>query len=165
MFGFGKKRATEFPDPGPTIERSMNELRLRTEAHVSTWGLDEASWAADIQEGTIEFLNKNGMRITAPMRVVGTYNTEDGTWLWGWDHPSVPKALADHARQARAFGETHGLGEYTTRKIGCDEDQAWEFAAVACHLAGAQGVYCGPDGPARVFMTFGTVTIQAAEPS
>ena len=165
MFGFGKKRVTEFPDPGPTIERSMNELRLRTEAHIGTWGLDEASWSTDLQEGTIEFLSPKGLRITAPMRVVGTYNTEDGTWLWGWDHPSVPKALTDHARQARAFGETHGLVEYTTRKVVCDEAQGWEFAAVACHLAGAQGVYCGPDGPARVFMTFGTVTIQAAEPS
>lgn len=159
---FGKKKETAPPEPELTIERSKNELGLRTEAHIGTWGLDEASWNADLAAGTIEFLNAKGMRITAPMQVVGTYNTEDGTWLWGWDHPSVPAPVAEHARLARAFGERYGLEPYTTRKIECGEDLAWEFAAVACHLAGAEGAYRGPSGPALVFMTFGTVTIRAA---
>ena len=163
MFGLGKK-AEEPPvaEPRLTLERSMNELRLRTEAHVGTWGLDEASWNADLEAGTIEFRNKGGMRITAPMQVVGTYNAEDATWLWGWDHPSVPEPIGAHARLARDFGARYRLEEYTTRKIECDEALGWEFAAVACHLAGAQGVYRGPSGPASVFMTFGTVTIHPA---
>ena len=165
MFGFGKKPEPIVEEPRLTLERATNELRMKTEAHVGMWGLDDASWTADLEAGTIEFLNRKGMRITAPMQVVGTYNTEDGTWLWGWDHPSIPPSAAANARLAREFGEQYGLNEYTTRKIECGEDLAWEFAAVACHLAGAQGVYRGPDGPARVFMTFGTVTIQAAEPS
>lgn len=159
MFGLGKKKEPEFAEPQLTQERSMNELRLKTEAHIGTWGLDEASWNADLQDGTIEFRNAKGLRITAPMQVVGTYNTEDGTWLWGWDHPSVPEPIGEHARLARDFGARYGLEEYTIRKIECDEELGWEFAAVACHLAGAQGVYRGPSGPANVFMTFGTVTI------
>jgi hypothetical protein len=157
-----RKKEPEPTEPRLTIERSANELRLRTEAHVGTWGLDEASWNADLDAGTIEFRNRKGMVITAPVQVVGTYNTEDGTWLWGWDHPSVPEPIAAHARLAKDFGERYGLEEYTTRKIECGEDLAWEFAAVACHLAGAQGAYRGPSGPTMVFMTFGTVTIAAA---
>ena len=162
MFGLGKKKEPEIPEPRLTLERSMNELRLKTEAHVGTWGLDEASWSVDFDAGIIEFRNKKGLKITAPVQTVGTYNTEDGTWLWGWDHPSIPESEAVNARLARDFGAKYGLEAYTTRKIECGEDLAWEFAAVACYLGGAQGAYRGPSGATMVYMTFGTVTIGAA---
>ncbi|RYG38283.1 hypothetical protein EON81_04110 [bacterium] len=161
MEPFGRDQ-TGIAEPQLTLERSMNELRMRTEAHIGLWGLDKAAWAVDFSTGTIEFVSQEkNMRVTAPVQVVGTYNEEDGTWLWGWDHPSVPEPIAEHARLAKAFGERYGLGEYTTRKIECTQDLAWEFAAVACHVAAAEGVYRGPSGPTGVFMTFGTVSIQS----
>ncbi|RYG42415.1 hypothetical protein EON79_18945 [bacterium] len=157
-----EKDAAGLSEPQLTLERSMNELRLRTEAHIGLWGLDKASWAVDFDAGTIEFVSEEKrMRVVAPVQVVGTYNDEDGTWLWGWDHPSVSGPIVEHARLAKAFGERYGLEEYTIRKIECTQDLAWEFAAVACHLAGAEGVYRGPSGPTGVFMTFGTVSITA----
>ena len=162
MFGLGKKKEPEIAEPELTIERAKNEMGLRTQGNIEVWGQDEASWSVDLDEGWIEFLNQKGQRITAPVQVVGTYNTKNGTWLWGWDHPSVPEPCAKDAKLAREFGERYGLEEYTTRKIECDESLCWEFAAVACHLAGAQGAYRGPSGPANVFMTFGTVTIAKA---
>ena len=161
LFGKLFQRDEAPSEPHLTIERSKNELQMKTSAHDGLWHISEASWNADIEAGAIEFHNGKGQRITAPMQVVGTYNSEDGTWLWGWDHPSVPPSAAKDATLAREFGARHGLEEYTTRKIECDMDLAWEFAAVACHLAGAQGVYSGPSGPTRVFMTFGTTTISA----
>ena len=55
----------------------------------------------------------------------------------GLGSPSVPPELAEHAELARAFGEAHGLPEYSNRKVECDDMRAWEFAAVA--LGGASG--------------------------
>ena len=78
----------------------------------------------------------------------------------GWDHPSVPPELAEHAELARAFGEAHGLPEYSNRKVECDDMRAWEFAAVAMRLGGASGTYRGQASEtACVWMTFGAVTL------
>jgi Family of unknown function (DUF6882) len=51
------------------------------------------------------------------------------------------------------------MGLRTTPKLVCPEDQCWELAALTCTLCEAQGAYRGPAGTARVFMTFGKVTL------
>ena len=60
---------------------------------------------------------------------------------------------------AGAFGEKYRLERLTTRRIEASETECWQFAALACHLANAQGAYRGPAGATLVFMTFGNVTI------
>lgn len=141
------------------FERARNELAAKTDVHAGTWNLDKSRWAVDLEVGTLTFTNPKGWTITAPVQVVGTLNTADGTFLWGWDHPSVPEARAADARLVRDFGAAQGLEQLTTRKIAASEDEAWELTALAVHLAGAQGAYRGPTGQALVFMTFGTVSI------
>lgn len=147
-------------EPDLTIARAKNEMELRTQAAIGMWGLDTAAWAADLEAGTITFTNdEKKLAITAPVQVIGSYNTEDGTWLWGWDHPSVSEPLAEFARRVRTFGEQNGLEDLTTRKINASMDDAWRFTALASHLGGGEGAYCGPAGSARFFMVYGTVTI------
>jgi len=36
------------------------------------------------------------------VQIVGTLNTADSAWMWGWDHPSVPEDLGEHARAVRS---------------------------------------------------------------
>lgn len=172
LFGGSKAAAETPPAETETVQdstdaeidlifaRAAEELRLKSELHQETWGLGTGtSWAADLEAGTISFVNDKGWTITAPVQVIGTLNTADGTWLWGWDHPSAPDPVAQHARLVRAFGEKHGLGALTTRKIEATQEDGWEFTALACHLAGAQGGYRGPAGKTMVFMTFGEIEI------
>jgi hypothetical protein len=152
--------APTLPEPDLTIARANDEMQMRTKAGIEMWGLDSAAWNADLDAGTITFTDTEmGLVVTAPMQVVGTYNTEDGTWLWGWDHPSVPKPLGEYARRVRDFGVQYGLEALTTRKIAASMDDAWGFTAFACYLGGGQGGYSGPSGPARVFMTYDAMTI------
>jgi hypothetical protein len=152
--------ATDLPELYLTFERAESEMRLKTEFAMTTWGLGDAggNWAADLDEGIITFTNARGIA-SAPVQVIGTLNTLDGTWLWGWDHPSVPAPVAEHAKLAKAFGEKYELGAFTTRKIFATEEDAWTFTAIACHLTGAQGGYRGPAGTAMVFMTYGAVSL------
>lgn len=141
------------------MDRSMNELQLKTEAHTNTWGLGSCDrWDMDQETGIITFTTKK-MIATAPAQIIGTYSLESGTWLWGWDHPSVVEGLAEHAKQVYEFGQANGIDHLTNRKIECDEDVCWGFTALACHLCDAQGAYRGPAGNALVFMTFGNVTL------
>lgn len=118
-------------------------------------------WDVDLDAGMIRFTDATTVA-SAPVQVIGTYNTKDGTWLWGWDHPSVPPPVAATAKVMKAYGDRHGVKAFTTRKIKCSEGDAWQFAAVASYLTGAQGAYRGPSGSTLVFMTYGTVTLKKA---
>lgn len=145
------------------LERSIEALHTKTAAHDALWHIGEAAWAVDQDAGTITFTRADGISAVCPVQIVGTYNTLDGTWLWGWDHPSVAPALQAHAHAVYAYGTNAGIARLTTRKLTCSEEEAWEFAALACELCDAQGAYRGPSGTVLVFMTFGEVTLRGAD--
>lgn len=144
------------------IEKAMNGLAAATTAHVSTWHLDEADWSLDQEVGDLVFTTPQGIQAVAPAQIIGTYNTQDGTWLWGWDHPSVEPSLAEDAKKVLAYGQQHGYTELTTRKLQCTEREAWELTALAFLICGANGAYRGPAGDTLVFMTFGEVQLSQA---
>ena len=162
IFG-GRKRNIAYPaDLRPQIEKAMHGLEALTAAHDGTWQIGQAAWSVDQEGGTITFTTPKGMLVTAPVQVVGSYNTQDGTWLWAWDNPSLEGPLTEHARKVRAFGQQDGYEILTTPKLACPEEQCWELTALACMLAGAQGAFRGPAGAIRVFMTFGQVKLSKA---
>ena len=107
MFG-GPKRIAYPPALAPQIEKAMNHLGALTAAHDGAWQLGQADWSVDQDVGTIEFTSPKGIRAVAPVQIVGTYDTEQRSWLWGWDHPSVAPALAADAKHVLAFGREHG---------------------------------------------------------
>ena len=167
LHSFKKTKATTQKQGSPAqyLEAAREGLAMQTAAHSSTWHFgEEKTWAADLDTGVIVFSFTDGTTATAQIQVVGTYNTADGTFLWAWDHPSVPEALRKHAALARQWGEKHGLPAFISRKIECTEGDAWSYAAVTNRLANANGVYRGPAGTALFFITFGEVSIARAEP-
>ena len=150
--------------PAQFIAAAREGLALQTSTHAATWHLgQESNWAADLDAGTITFNLPDGVTAVAPIQVVGTYNASDSTFLWGWDHPSVPLPLRRHAQLAKDWGRENRLANFTTRLVPCSEEEAWGFVAVANRLATSNGVYRGPAGVSRVFMTFGEVKLERPE--
>lgn len=140
------------------VEEARHHLEIQTRMLDQMLRLSQSSWAVDIDAGTITFTSGDRQAV-APVQIVGTLNDADSTWMWGWDHPSVPADLAEHARAVRAYGERHGIAQLTTRIVPVTQEEAWDFAAVADLLGHAQCAYRGPAGNAVVFMTFGTPTM------
>jgi hypothetical protein len=144
------------------LDVSMEELRLRTEAHTA-WGLGSFDrWSVDQDQGELVFSNADGTKAVAPVQFIGTFNTENNTWLWAWDNPSILEPLKVDSRKVKQYGEQHGLEQLTERKWEGNEAAAWQMAALAVKLCRAQGAYRGPAGKTLVFMTFGDVAIQKA---
>jgi hypothetical protein len=138
--------------------RATNELELKTAAAVNLYQIDKARWWVKQDEGTVTFTAKD-IEATAPVQIIGTYNPQDKSWMWAWDNPAILEPLRQHAETVRRYGEQHRIEELTERKIVCDENACWRFAALACCLNGAQGAYRGPtDGP-LVFLTYGAVLL------
>lgn len=148
-------------DVDAILAQSMEELKSKQRANTEAWGLGATDrWDADLERGFIKFSNADGFTVSAPVQVIGSYDTDDGTFLWAWDHPSCPEPLARTALMIRDFGDRHGLSRLTTAMIRCTEDEAWQFTALGLHLSGAAGSYRGPFGSAYLYMTFGEVTIR-----
>jgi hypothetical protein len=150
--------ANLFGEQTAFVEQSLAGLQAQTSAHDSLFGLGRAEWRADLNAGTLIFTNER-YRAVAPLQIIGTYDTNEGSWLWGWDHPSVPPPLAVHAGLVKRFAQEHGLDHLLTSRIVCREEDSWAFAALATRLAGVQGAYRGPAGNILVMMTFGTVEL------
>ncbi|MFN3153012.1 DUF6882 domain-containing protein [Bremerella sp.] len=150
-------------DYSDLLDRSMDELRIKTDAHDRLWKLGDAAWSIDQDSETITFSAPNGMVATCPVQIIGTFNVEDSTWLWAWDHPSVAPRLQDHAKKLKEYGEANGIEQLTTRKLSIDEFSCWEFTALACHLNEGQGAYRCPTGSALVFVTFGDPQITSPD--
>lgn len=148
---------------GVAVERAMAGLQQKTTEQNARFDLAGSSWSADLNEGELVFTAPDGTTARCSVQVVGTYDTTRGTWLWGWDHPSVPEHCARAAHAARAFGAEHGVDVLTTRQVSVSEDEAWHFAALACDLTHAAGAYRGPAGPTLVFMVYDDVRIERTD--
>jgi hypothetical protein len=140
------------------LNRARAELGHVTAAHSGLFGLDRADWNIDLTAGSIRFAADGMPEAHATIQVVGTRDPNDGTWLWGWDHPSVPQGLRHAALDCRRYGERHGLTALTTRKIACSAAEAWDFTAVARRLHRAEGAYRA-DAGAEVFVAYSRLTI------
>ena len=141
IFRGGKcKHKISYPaDLQVQIERAMAALQAMTAAHDGIWQIGQAAWRVDQDEGTITFTSPKGIIATAPVQIVGSYNTQDGTWLWGWDNSSLEAPLTEHARKVQSYGQEHGYEILTSPKLVCPEEQCWELAALACMLAEGAG--------------------------
>lgn len=152
---------TTLPSDFATLQkRSLEELQLKTEAHKKAWGLDKIlRWDFNQGSGQLEFSLPDGMKAISPAQIIGTYNSEDHTWLWAWANSSIEEKLQVDARQLLKYGEDHHIDRLTKHKwVGTEED-AWAMAALAVKVCGKQGAYRGPAGATRVFMVFGEVTL------
>jgi hypothetical protein len=154
-----KTRPRESLDFDALLDESVEELRLKNEAHDAAWRLSEADWSIDQESGTVIFKLSDGLTAICPVQIIGTYNTLDATWLWSWANSSVVAALQQNALQVEEFGQKNGFEPLTIRKLACTEQQAWDLTALACKLCEAQGAYRGSVGDTLVFMTFGEVRL------
>ena len=141
-------------------QMSIEELKLKTEGHVRAWGLDHIErWDLNQDSGELVFSLSDDMKAVAPAQIIGTYNTEDNTWLWAWANSSIEDKLKVDSFKVRKYGEEHHVDKLTTRKWAGTEADAWAMVALAVKLCDKQGAYRGPAGATHFFIAFGGVTL------
>jgi hypothetical protein len=107
----------------------------------------------DLAAGRITFTDLSGRAKNFSCQAVGTFNEAKETWHWAWDHPSIPSEVATCAERVREFGKRFELDAFVTRQIEANEQDAWQFSALAGMLTDAMGVYRCPSGDLSVFVT------------
>jgi len=147
------------PEFKALLDQSMEELRLKTSAHVAIARLGQAEkWNLDQDQGDLVFTLPD-MIVTCPAQIIGSYDSRGRTWMWAWANPSIADNLKRDALKVKAYGLEHRVGRLTTAEWVGDETEAWKMTALAVMLCAAQGAYRGPAGTTFVFMTFGPVRL------
>ena len=159
MVAFSSQTSSENIDPDLFIKQSLAGLQQVTQAHSQTWGLgSEENWGVDQDTGIIRFNFKDGKIATAPAQIIGTYY--NGTFMWGWDHPSVQPGLDEAAKKLKAWGTENKQEQLLTQKVAISEDEAWAYTALAMRLSDGNGAYrANAGGGTLVYMTFGEISL------
>lgn len=154
--------AAAAPGPAAFTARAVAELRTMTQIHEKTWGMSKAANVrVDQDAGKIIWTFRDGLVVEAPVKIVGTYNPASGGFLWAWANHTILGTLQGSANRVREYGERHGVAEFTSRLVTVSPARAWEFAAVANHLARAKGAYRASAGGIVVYVTFGKISLRA----
>ena len=162
-----KKRQT--PSSGPwdgervDIDRywaeAWAELAARQDTLTRRLKLRDARWTVDQTSGLIQFDRRDGMVVSAPVQIIGSWNPRTSLFTWGWDHPSVRTRLRASAERTRWFGDKHRLEELTSPTVHVSEEEAWRLTAVAMKVNAATGAYrASTEGPV-IFMTMGEMKL------
>jgi hypothetical protein len=161
LAGYFMQDKPKLPADFTTLQKmSIEELELKTRGHVEAWGLDKIDrWDLNQDTGELIFSFADGTRAVAQAQIIGTYNSEDHTWLWAWANPSVDEKLKKDALKVQEYGKKHGIERLTKAKWKGTEEDAWAMAALSVKIGGAQGAYRGPAGSTYVFITFGEITL------
>ncbi len=152
-------------NPQDFIQQSYAGLQTVTSAHAATWGFgSEANWGVDLEAGKIKFIFADGRVAEADVQVVGTL-AANGSFMWGWDHPSVKGKAAKHAKLLKKFGEKHKIADLVTQPVVISEQAAWEYTALAMRLGENNGAYrANAGGGTLLYMTFGKISLTKQAP-
>ncbi|MBA3685418.1 MAG: hypothetical protein H0W72_09275 [Planctomycetes bacterium] len=143
------------------VARALNEAGLILGTLDGVVGFAESEWSVDQTQGVIQFKNRSkGTSASGAVQIVGSYLPEKRSWLWSWAKPSIDAKLTRNALQVKKYGERNGVPHLVTPSLTCEPDAAWELGAIACVLAGDQGVYRGDADGTKMVMNFGNLTIR-----
>src|SRR5947207_11337904 len=144
----------ETPDFESLLRTCMEELMAKTQTHQAEWGFGaEEEWLLDQDQALLTF-RFPGRCTTAGVQVIGTYNTQNGTWLWAWANPLIADHLKTDALRLKEYGEQWGIPRLTSPEWAAQESDCWYMAALACQLFGAQGAYRGPAAETHTLIIF-----------
>ncbi|QES53819.1 hypothetical protein DEJ51_05770 [Streptomyces venezuelae] len=139
------------------ITRFGDAFLNETERH-SAWGaaqletltsfLPEGPWTADLETCAYR---QGGLELR--VSVLGTFDLEEGTWMWGWANPGLRGTeVVALAAAVERYGRKQGIPEFTEETLDlsgfADPWRAAETLAFAgMGVAGAPGYIGAPAGP------------------
>jgi hypothetical protein len=137
------------------LDQCLQELVKQQKAYGDKWGIDDCErWDVDQAKGTITFTNtkKGHKKLVGKVQIIGSFNSADKTWLWGWANETVNEELKKDALQLKEYGGANKLKQLTEEKWEGEMNDGWKMTALAAKLLRAEGAYRGPAGKLYVFM-------------
>lgn len=128
------------------LYEAQDYLAQKKEASDLAREIDQVSgFEMDLEAGklTLKFTEREDVDVEA--QIAGTYSN-DGSFMWGWGHPSVPQPLQQAAWAAQRMGDRQEIEELMSRGGEASKERVDEYIAITAYLANADGVFTGDHG-------------------
>lgn len=123
------------------LQRCRDDLVRKNHQAKLDWGLgNESLCDIDLSLGLMTF-NIDDEIVLRQIQVVGVFNPHSLSFKWAIADAGIPLHLQHVARQVHAVAVQHYHPSLLQPVLQCNEEEAWNFAAVACHIAKAEGAY------------------------
>ncbi|MEU7335239.1 DUF6882 domain-containing protein [Streptomyces sp. NPDC007074] len=166
MGSFNRRAEQQATDPQAelaTLVMQGEDMIEQLAAAHRTWGLGTAErWDLNQRTGEIKWTFPDKVA-TAPAQILGSYNRSTSSWMWAWANDSILPSMSRDSEKVRAWAAAHGHSGLSLPRVEVDEETAGTIAAVALRITGAAGFYRGGGGTAFPVITFGPVTLTAAD--
>ena len=133
-----------------------HELMEKNKAFESQYG-DHARWDWDSEAVTLTFSDPSLPTVQIDVAVVGS--TEGNSWQWSWANANYEQKSRIGIDEVRAFGESKGFHQLTSRFLDADEYTGWEMTAVAAHILNAPGAYRFPTDRGYCYLIYRTLAV------
>ncbi|MFF2189571.1 DUF6882 domain-containing protein [Streptomyces sp. NPDC058155] len=147
-----------------TATTAFSDAFLRMTERHAAWGAQQLEafnefmptgpWTADLDQRIYRQAERD-LRIS----VLGSFDTSDGSWLWGWANPGFGGTpVVGAADEIRRLGQAHGIPEFTNDLVDLSafDDPRFAVETLAFGAMGALGasgyigVQASPEG--RLYM-------------
>ncbi len=109
-------------------------------------------FALDMDSGVLT-LRFEDEELSVRAQVAGT-TADDGHFIWGWGHPSVPEAMQVAAWRVKRFADAQRIDELLERKTHVTPKRAADYGALTAYLSDADGVFVGDYGSGQVHLAY-----------
>lgn len=127
------------------IDSCVAALEQKQAALVARYNMgNHARWWFDPTQNQLALYNDPKVKIDlqAEVIVLGSFDPEERTWLWGFANPTLNSAQQAASRAVQMLTGRFGVEDFSLEdRFEIDPGMAWELAAMACETLGLLGVY------------------------
>lgn len=124
------------------LEEACDELGHKYKKLVDDFGLgNHERFVVEFEKQSLLFFENEKPVVEAVIIPIASHIPEKESFVWFWSNRNLPDELRDLSCKVKKLYEITGFELFNNPSISCDEDMAWEVAAMACKALDAKGIY------------------------
>lgn len=134
------------------IDSCFDELERKQQNLIDEFGFGSFDrFQHDFEKEEIYFLKNDEVKVKAKIVPIGSFNTKNCSWMWGWANEAFPAKLREKAAKLKELETLTGFEMFGNEMADIEPDMAWEIAGMSLNLLNFDGVYRGPANNTEYF--------------
>jgi len=124
------------------LAAACDELDQKYQDLVEHYGFgSHDNFVVEYEDQLLSFFKKERRTIEAKILPIASHVPEKNSLVWFWSNRNLPDHVRVPSEAIKKLYDVTGYEIFKENSVECDEDMAWEIAALACKCLEAKGVY------------------------
>ncbi len=116
------------------------------------------NFVVEYENQSLLFFEKERPVVKCKIVPVATHIPTKNSLVWFWSNKNLPEQVRNFGTPIKKLYELTGYDLFNNPSVECDEDMAWEIAAMACKCLNGKGVYRIPQGNIHSYVVLTSVS-------